>query len=321
MSETLTARVAEKRIVAKDVFAFRLDVGPEAFIPAEAGAHIDVHLPGDRVRQYSLTRPADDPRLGYEIAVLRESGGRGGSLALCDDIEIGDRLALSAPRNHFALDPHRAHYVLLGAGIGLTPILAMARALHAREASLEVHVCARTPDHVPFKDEIDAAPWSGAVHYHFSVAPGGGRLDLAGFLSALRWDAQIYACGPADFLDAIDVTTAGWPAGRVRQERFVAADIVLDAADTGAFTVELKRSGETFTVGPDETILAKLETKGIDVPVSCTEGVCGTCLTGVVSGDLVHLDSCLYPEEQEEGNLMAVCVSRAKPGSHVVLDL
>lgn len=321
VAQTITAEISSKAQVARNVFAFELSVPAEAFQPAEAGSHIDVHVSGGKVRQYSLVRPTEPGDDSYRIAVLREPDGRGGSLALCDGVEAGDQIDISLPRNHFRLDAGQTHYCLIGAGIGVTPILSMAHALYARGASFEIHLCARSPDHLAFHDEIRSAPWAGRVHYHFSEEAASGRLDLAAFLPGLDAGTQVYACGPERFLDELSNLTRGWPIGRVRQERFSAAPDETGESGTGNFDVAIKSTGQVFSVGSDESILEVLEANGFEIDVSCTEGVCGTCLTGVVEGEPVHRDSCLYEEEQAEGKIMAVCVSRAKPGSTLVLDL
>lgn len=321
MAQTITAEVSNKTQVARNVFAFELRVPAEAFQTAEAGAHIDVHVADGLIRQYSLVEPAGPGDDAYRIAVLREPDGRGASLALCDRVMTGDQVEISSPRNHFRLDAGQGHYCLIGAGIGVTPILSMAHALHARSASFEVHLCARSPDHLAFYHEIRSAAWAGRVHYHFSQETTSGRLDLAAFLPGLNAGTQLYVCGPERFLDEVSNLTRGWSAGRVRQERFSASASATVENGTGSFDIAIKSTGQVFSVGSDQSILEVLEANGFDIDVSCTEGVCGTCLTGVVEGKPVHRDSCLYEEEQAEGKIMAVCVSRAKPNSTLVLDL
>ena len=321
MTTTLTATVASKREVANDIYAFEFTVDGNLFVAADAGSHIDVHVPGGFMRQYSLTRAAAPGSNLYEIAVLKEDEGRGGSLALCSEVQVGDTIEISPPRNHFALQDGQAHYTLMGAGIGMTPILAMARTLHESGATFDLHICAKTAQDLAFSDDIINAPWGDRVHYYYSEAPGGTRLNLSEFLPGLVWNSQVYACGPVRFLDDLDQVTQDWPMGRVRTERFIAQEVELSAEDSGSFTVVVNSTGAEYEVGMDDTILSVLEANGTKIAMSCAEGVCGTCLTEVISGDLIHRDSCLYEEEQAEGNIMAVCISRAKPGTKVVLDI
>lgn len=321
MTKTLSATVTAKRAVAIDIFAFTLTVDAADYIAADAGAHIDVCLPNGLVRQYSLTRAAPPGANAYEVAVLCQRDGRGGSLAMCDEVGEGASLLISGPRNHFALEPGHLHYALISGGIGITPILAMAWALHEQGASFEFELCARTPEHVAFKPEIGTAPWADRVNYHYDEVEPTSMLDLGSYLRGLEPTTQVYICGPAGMLEAATALTADWPSGRVRMERFVAREPVLDAGVSGSFTVELAKTGASYAIGPDQSILDVLVAHRIEVDHSCREGTCGTCVTRVEAGDLIHLDSCLYADEHEAGNCMAICVSRAKPGTILVLDL
>ncbi|HEV7436013.1 MAG TPA: PDR/VanB family oxidoreductase [Pseudorhizobium sp.] len=319
MSQFISALVADKRQVASKIWTFKLAVEPEAFIPARPGAHIDVHLPSGQVRQYSLCR-VPEPN-GYDIAVLREPDGRGGSLELCDRVSVGDRLQISGPRNNFALESGKRHYVLVAGGIGITPLLPMAETLSKAGASFEFHICAARPEAVPFRSEIDTAPWSARVIYHFAEADPSTRLIVPEMVKAIGTDAQLYVCGPGRMLDAVQEATQGWPAGRLRIERFAPIEIAIDPADEGSFSVQAHKSQKSFYVQADTTLLDALLAHDVYVDSSCHEGTCGTCVTKVLSGDLIHRDSCLYPEEQAAGNVMAVCVSRARPGTTLILDV
>lgn len=319
MSDTLETIISSKEQLTDDIFGFRFKPVSGVLPPAEPGAHIDIYLPSGAVRQYSLTRLADESDAAYEIAVLREEQGRGGSLELCDQLSAGDRIKISSPRNNFRLEPEQKRYCLLAAGIGLTPLLSMARSLKAKGADFMLHICTKTLQHVPFKEQLEAEGLAQSVSYHLSGE--GDRLSLPQFLQGVEKDAQVYACGPVSFLDEITELTRDWPAGRVRQERFVADIAALDNADKGAFTVRLAKSGGEFLIPEDQSILQVLEANNVLRESACLEGVCGTCLTPVIAGDIIHRDACLYDEEKAENKSIACCVSRGKPGSVVVLDL
>lgn len=317
---TAPAVVVEKTEVARSIFRFLLQTAYPT-PTGEAGSHIDVHLPSGLVRQYSLVSSNRGTRTTHEIAVLREEDGRGGSVELCDEVRIGHRLQISEPRSNFSLEPDRESYLLLGAGIGITPLLYMADELERSGARFSFHVCARTPEHVAFKSELDAADYAGRVTYHFSRTPESGRLDLPAFLRVVPADTQIYACGPSRFLDEIDESTPDWPAWRVRKERFSNELEEVPESQRGEFTIKLAKSNLVLSVPADKSVLEVLADAGVPTASSCREGVCGTCVTAVLSGEILHRDACLYDEEKEENTAMACCVSRGVPGTTVVLDL
>ena len=320
MSQLIKTQVVSKDEVADNIFAFVLQAPSEqAGFAKIAGAHVDVHLPSGLIRQYSLTGLKRDVRGQISIAVLREPNGRGGSAELCDSVVVGDDLMISKPRNTFDLDRTRDAYRLLAGGIGLTPILHMAIELAEVGRDFQLDICARNRDAVPFRAYLADAPFADRVNYHFSDE--GRRLDLATYIEDIPARTQLYVCGPGRMIREVEKLTQGWGMERVRTERFENAVEQLSAEDKGAFTVELARSGKSFLVPEDKTILELLNEMGVSRDSSCLEGVCGTCITDVISGDLIHRDACLYDEEKAANSMMAVCVSRAKPGTVVVLDL
>ncbi|MDJ0919887.1 MAG: PDR/VanB family oxidoreductase [Henriciella sp.] len=320
MSDLVEATVTEKREIARDIFSFTFLANKENLDRGQAGAHIDVQLPSGLLRQYSLHRISEIPG-EYRVAVLREADGRGGSLELCDQVSVGDQITISPPRNNFPLEADKSHYILVAGGIGITPIRAMADALLDQNASFELHYCAQTPEKSAFLDELTSGRLGEHTQVHFSKTPDGERLNLNDLLKTAREGAQIYACGPQNLMDGLDAATGHWPSGAVRKEYFEAQEIALSADNSGAFSVRLQKSNTELVVPEDKTLLGVLAENGVDVPSSCQEGTCGTCLTEVVEGDLIHLDSCLYDDEKEAGDMIACCVSRAKPGSVLVLNL
>ncbi|WOE74668.1 PDR/VanB family oxidoreductase [Alterisphingorhabdus coralli] len=322
MSDLLQANVVAKEAVAENTYAFTLEAaqGGKA-ISRMAGAHIDVHLPSGLVRQYSLTGLKRDVPHQLSIAVLREETGEGGSRELCDKIQTGDTLSISAPRNTFALDHGRDAYHLLAGGIGLTPILHMAIELAELGKPFMLDICARSESTIPFRDFLSRPEFAGRVRYHLSQGPNAARLDLADYIAGMPSGVQLYACGPGRMLDELAQLTSDWGMERLRTERFENTVEELSAEDSGSFTVELARSGKSFSVPEDKSILEMINELGVSRDSSCLEGVCGTCITDVVSGDIIHRDACLYDEEKAANSAMAVCVSRGKPGCTIVLDL
>ena len=316
---SLTVRV--RRIVDEtaDVKSFELVRTDGSALPAwSAGAHIDVRLDDGTVRQYSLCG-APGARDAYRIAVKYVPDSRGGSRAMHERVRVGDRLLIGAPRNHFALVDDARHHVLIAAGIGITPLYAMAQELQARGASYELHYFTRSIAQTAFHAELSSEPFAGNVTFHHAVA---GRLrDLLRQLLRQRPPGHhLYMCGPRRFTEVIDEVTAGtWPAEAIHVEHF-GADPAASAAPSHAFEVKLLRSRRTIPVPAGASIVDALCAHGIDVETSCREGVCGTCLTGVIAGTPDHRDSFLSDKERKAGDRILLCVSRAKSGQ-LVLDL
>lgn len=283
------------------------------------GAHIDVHCGEGIIRQYSLCGdPADRRRL--MIAVRQIDPSRGGSDLMHKVVERGDKLEIGAPRNNFPLDETAAHSVLLAAGIGITPIIAMADRLHALGRSFALHYFSRAAEHTAFRKRLAEGGYADKVLIHegLDVQATGQALD--NILATPVADGRVYMCGPAPFMDRAETAAmAHWPADAINLERF-AAKPALSGAPTKAFTVELAQRGITLEVGANETILDVLEDNDIDAAFSCEQGVCGTCVTDVLGGTPEHRDSFLSPKQRSSGKMMCLCVSRATEGK-LVLDL
>lgn len=315
---TIDVIVAARTREAEGICSYELVKADGGALPAfEAGAHIDVHL-GDRlVRQYSLCNPPSETHR-YVIGVLRDAASRGGSQAMHERVQAGTRLAISAPKNHFPLVPARRTLLLAG-GIGITPILAMAETLAARDAAFELHYCARSGALAAFRERILASSFARRTHFHFDDAPS-GKLDAAALLAQPEADARLYVCGPAGFIEHVLATARaqGWLQTQLHVEYFAGA-----AADTGAdhaFDVELASSGKVVTVPAGRTVIQVLAAHGVDIPYSCEEGVCGTCLTGVLDGVPDHRDMYLTDEEHAANDRFTPCCSRAR-SAKLVLDL
>jgi vanillate O-demethylase ferredoxin subunit len=316
---TIEVRVAGKACEAEAICSYelvRLDGAP--LPPFEAGAHIDVHLGGNLVRQYSLCNaPGETHR--YQIGVLRDAGSRGGSQAMHDHIDTGSVLQISAPKNHFPLVEAKRTLLLAG-GIGVTPILAMAEALAAKGAAFEMHYSARSPERAAFKARIGASRFAGQVHFHYDSGGAAQQLDLAGLLAAPDPGTHLYVCGPQGFIEHVlgAARTRGWPAAQLHVEYFSAAAV--DTSGDAAFEVKLASSGKLVTVPAGKTVIKVLAEQGVEIPYSCEEGVCGTCLTRVLEGVPDHRDMYLTEEEQAANDQFTPCCSRAKT-KVLVLDL
>lgn len=307
-------RVVSVAHPADDVMTFDLQEADGRSLSSFApGAHIDVQIPGGPVRQYSLCGKAvaSGP---YTIAVKKESGSRGGSSGMHERIEVGAVLSIGGPRNHFPLAPGRHPSLFIAGGIGITPITAMISALHEDQQDWMLHYCARSEKHAAFYAELTKLS-PERVKTYFSEKP---ILDVAALINQQAPDTHIYCCGPKALMNAVAEATSTWPREQVHFEWFIAPDI--ETAPNTAFEIELARSKMVLTVPPDQTILQVLRDNGFDIQSACEEGICGTCETAVLAGEVEHRDALLSAEERAENKTMMVCVSRAK-GSRIVLDL
>ena len=275
-----------------------------------AGAHIDLHLPNGMVRQYSLSNsPAERHR--YVIGVLRDPAGRGGSASV-HGLKTGDEIGISIPRNHFPL-AKASHTALLAGGIGVTPLLSMAEQLLLDGADFDIHLCTRSQSHTPFAARWAAEEMAGKVHFHHDNGDAARRVDIVALLAATPRHAQIYVCGPGGFIDAAlaAARTLGFSDSQLHREYFSAAPIAPASGDA-AFSVVLEKSGLTVEVAPGVTIVEALRQRGIEVPVSCEQGVCGTCLTRVTAGTPDHRDMFLTGQEHALNDQMTLCCSRSR---------
>ncbi|POX57180.1 oxidoreductase [Streptomyces sp. Ru71] len=274
------------------------------------GAHLDLHV-GGHVRQYSLCGDPED--LGvYRVAVLDEPASRGGSRHVHTRLRPGERVRVAGPRNHFALEP-AGSYVFIAGGIGITPILAMARQADRDGIPYRLVHGGRTRASMAFGGEL-AAFTRGEV----TLVPQDeqGHIDLEAALTDLPEDALVYVCGPEPLLAAVQERC---PEGQLRLERF-AAPVVERTGDDTAFEVECRRSGLTVTVGADTSVLDAVEAAGVAVPSSCRDGICGTCETRVLAGTPEHRDFLLSEAEHSANATMMICVSRCA-SDRLVLDL
>ena len=323
LERTLTVRVERISRQTPEILAFELAHPWGRALPGyEAGAHIDVHMPGGFSRQYSLARwslsnAPSHAASSYVIGVKREAESRGGSASMHERVREGDLLAISAPRNTFALREEAGHHLLMAGGIGMTPLLAMAQALAARGASFTLCVFARSEEHLAFADALHSPALAPHLRLHLDQGDASQRIDLRALLAKRTPDTHLYVCGPGGFMKAVRQAAAHWPEDTLHAEYFAAPT---DAnTSTGLpFTLKLAQRGISVPVAADQTAVDALHEVGIDIPVSCQQGLCGTC---VVEGDgegAEHRDFCLTGSERR--HKVALCCSRAK-GRELVLQL
>ena len=315
----LSVKVANKVVEAIDIVSLELASTDGKPLPSfSAGAHIDVQLPGGITRQYSLLNDAGEQHR-YVIGVLKDPESRGGSIAIHDKVNVGDVLQISTPRNHFEL-VHAKRSVLLAGGIGVTPILCMARRLSQTSADFEMHYCTRSPERTAFQKDIQGSSFADRVHFHYDSGDDAQKLDLKSVVAGPADTTHLYVCGPTGFIDYVVNTAkeAGWASGNIHFEYFGAAEI--DTSADESFQVKIASTGAVLDVPADKSITQVLEENGVFVPVSCEEGVCGTCLTRVLEGEPVHRDMYLTEAEQAANDQMLPCCSSSK-SPVLVLDL
>jgi len=317
LERTLTVRVERIARQTPEILSFELAHPWGRPLPGyEAGAHIDVHMPGGFSRQYSLAR-APSQGSAYLIGVKREAASRGGSASMHERVREGDLIAISAPRNTFPLCAEAAHHLLLAGGIGMTPLLAMAQALAARGASFTFCVFARSEEHIAFADALRDPALAPHLRLHLDQGDASRRIDLRALLAERSPGAQLYVCGPGGFMQAVREAASHWPEDALHAEYFAAPTDAGSAAGL-PFTLTLARRGIRVPVAADQTAVDALHDVGIDIPVSCQQGLCGTC---VVEGDgaaAEHRDFCLTGSERQ--HRIALCCSRAR-GAELELQL
>ncbi|MDM0046178.1 PDR/VanB family oxidoreductase [Variovorax dokdonensis] len=313
------------RLEAEGIRSFELWPHENIKLPvARAGDHIDVHLPAGLIRQYSLINTGDDRR--YIIGVNQDLKSRGGSRHMHEGVRVGDRLQISAPRNHFELEERATETVLVAGGIGITPLYAMARRLIELDRRFTLYYSARSRNRAAFLDDlrhlVRGKP-DAALQTVFDDESGVASLDPNAVV-ARHPGAHLYCCGPVPLMDAFVRACESVEPARVHLEYFGGTPLPAAPADAAnpakGFVVRLARSGRELEVTPDVSILGTLLNNGVTVLNSCREGVCGSCETAVLEGTPEHRDCVLSPAERAANNTMMVCVSRCQ-GASLTLDI
>ncbi len=283
----------------------------------QAGAHLDLVVAPEYLRQYSMSgNPAD--RSSYQIGVLREDGGRGGSALLHRIFTPGRKLFISRPINHFPLSAEASKCFLMGGGIGITPMIAMAHELHAQGRDFIMHYSGRSRATMGFLDDLARVPWHDKVCLH--VSDEGSRLDLEQALSGYTNGWHIYTCGASRYMDS--VMHAAEQAGFPEEARHLEYFSVPEQPEyiNHEFTLKLSRSGQQFSVPADKSAADVLNENGIAVDVKCSDGICGVCKCTLNAGEVEHRDFVLSKSQRETS--MILCQSRAlKDGGVIEIDL
>jgi reductive dehalogenase len=321
-AQHVMVKIASKTVAAQDIMSFELVDPDGGDLPTfTAGSHIDVHVSDIIIRQYSLCNdPAERHR--YVLGVLKEPQSRGGSIAMHEAVAAGDIIKISVPRNTFHLKEQERYSVLLAGGIGVTPILSMARRLWSLGRDFEFHYCSRSEGRMAFYEALGNEPFAERIHFHFDDQPKEQLLDIEGIMSRYQEGHNLYVCGPKGFMDFVTgaADDSEWPNTAIHREYFVADPMAGHLDDAKAFTVKLASTGKSYEVGANQTIVEALAKNGIDIPISCEQGICGTCLTGVLEGEPDHRDTVQNDQDKARNKQMTLCCSRAK-GDLLVLDL
>lgn len=310
-----TVRVSRTREVASSTVCFELTALGSASLPAfTPGAHVTVVTPIGVRRNYSLCNAASDTSR-YEIAVKRDGNGRGGSMSMVDDVLEGAHLSISAPRNNFELTARANDFIFIAGGIGITPILSMMRHLQrSGDTKFKLYYCTRDAESTAFLDVL-RDEFAGQVTLHHDFGDINSAYDFWPVLETPT-RAHVYCCGPKGLMDSVADMAGHWPSGSIHFESFG-----VDAqafAENIAFNVRLQKSGREISVSKEQTLLEALRASGCTVRSSCESGTCGSCKTGLISGDVDHRDMVLTDDERVDH--VMPCVSRAQAGE-LVLDL
>ncbi|WP_036566698.1 PDR/VanB family oxidoreductase [Nocardia sp. BMG51109] len=311
MTDDLTVRLVAVEYGAAGINRYRFaPLGDEPLPAFEPGAHIDVRVAAEVVKQYSLIWSAGDTGR-YEIAV--RAGDRDGSSSrhLHHESVVGSDYRISTPRNNFGIDAEGTEHHLFAGGIGITPLISMYRWLTASKSTVRMDYWSPTADRTLFRDELADAPGVSL----FATAAGSAP-RLADRIPGVPSHAHLYCCGPPAMVDEFDRLTADRDPALVHRERFTAPAVDRPA---DAFTVTLHRSGRVLTVPANRSILEICCEAGVDAEFSCEEGVCGACEVKVLAGAVDHRDTVLGPAERAGHDRMMICCSRGR--GDLVIDL
>ena len=305
---------------AQDVLGLELRAVDGSQLPAfTAGAHIDLHLPGNICRQYSLSNPPHE-RDRYVLGVGLAPQSRGGSTYVHQQLAVGDQIQVSEPRALFGIDPSATEHVFIAGGIGITPIMSMVHWCEANHQPWRLLYCVRSRARAAYAWTL--ARHSDRVQLFVDQESNATPPDLQGWLANARTGAHVYCCGPEGLMNAVGNAAAevGIAKAATHFERFAPPEAAPPAAPAGSFTVVLHRSGKTIQVAPEQSMLEALESANVCIPFSCREGMCRSCEVPLMDGEADHRDFVLTDDERDAHTCILPCVSRAR-GTHLVVDL
>ncbi|MGC4030032.1 MAG: PDR/VanB family oxidoreductase [Steroidobacteraceae bacterium] len=306
LKQLIDVVVAEREALAEDIIAVDLAARDGSRLPLfEAGAHVEAHIAEGLVRPYSLCN-APSERHRYRLGVLRDTNSRGGSQRIFDEWQPGHALSVSFPRNLFPLVRTAGRSLLVGGGIGITPLISMAHHLAATGGAFGLHYCIRDESRAAFLPELRRTSFASHVQAHYSAVR---RFCFDDDIGAPADGDHIYVCGPQPFMDHVigSARNAGWRDDQIHFELF---DVDVDMIGA-PFAVET-RDGRCFEIPPGRSIAEVLMSNGVDVDISCEKGICGSCVVDVLEGTPDHRDHYLTEEERARNDCIALCCSRAR---------
>jgi vanillate O-demethylase ferredoxin subunit len=320
-------KVMDIQELTANIKMFEFQSADNSNLPSwDAGSHIDFQLGEQMRRSYSLANnPGETER--YVTAILREIDGGGGSQYMHDDVLVGDELTIAGPpTNLFPLDENANKHLLIGGGIGITPLIAMGYRLKEIMADFHLHYCTKSREETAFYNEVIKIFGETGVTFHHDGGDPSSGIDLKDVLSAQEDGQHLYLCGPSGLISGARQAASHWRSDTVHFELFASQknnDNIIEGIPSfdgdQAFEVELLKSKITFTVPADKSILELLWEHDVDVMYACEDGWCGNCKVGLISGKVDHRDEFL--DEEDRKCFMQVCISRAMPGEKLVLDI
>ncbi|MBT2771055.1 oxidoreductase [Halomonas sp. ISL-60] len=316
---TISVRVTRIECLTPEIKRFTLIDPEDKHLPAfSGGSHVVVVIQdGDKTYRnaYSLMSSPYDSS-AYQIAVRRAPESRGGSQWLHDKVCEGDLLEIMHPANLFPLAKHARHHLFIAGGVGITPVYSQLEELQLKQASFELHLAVRGPEHSALGLELQAR-YGKRVHLY--IQGQDGPMDIHDLLAERPLGSHVYVCGPDGMIEQTieRAHDLGWTNSHIHFERFV------EQGSTGQpFSVTLARQGVTIEVPSEQSLLEAAEQAGYKLPYLCRGGACGYCEANVleIEGELDHRDDWLSEEDKLSKRKFMPCVSRANC-SRLVVDL
>ena len=283
----------------------------------KAGSHIDIVVVPEFLRQYSMSgNPAD--RSKYQIGVLLEKQGRGGSKMLHRIFNKGRKIFISKPINHFELDEQANNVYLMGGGIGITPMISFAHRLHSLKRNFIMHYSSSKFQDAGFINDLNSFEWKNKVKMYFSDQ--NLRADFNKIFKNFESGSQVYICGSDRYMNAVKKAAIknGVKEDLMHFEYFSLPEEP-DYINHN-FILKLSKSDKEFEIPANRSSTDILKENGFNVDVKCSDGICGVCKCGLVSGEVEHRDFVLSKKMREDSIIL--CKSRAaKNGGKIVIDL
>ena len=317
-SPVVPVRIAKVETLSSLITKYEFETLDGSLLPDwQSGAHIDVLVAPEFLRQYSMSGDPSD-RTRYQIAVLREDEGRGGSLLMSRIFNEGRKVFISHPINHFALVDNEAPALFFGGGIGVTPMIAYGHELHAKGRPFTLHYSVRHRRDLAFANDIASFAWADNVVFH--ISDEGSRADLDAILAQADKASHIYVCGPDSYMTSVGEAAqkAGFDDSQFHQEFFSVPE--QPDYENKPFLLKIASTGQMISVTDNETAADALNAKGFSVEVKCSDGLCGVCQCGYQDGVVEHRDFVLSAAQKE--TKLILCQSRAAEEDGVLtLDL